>query len=165
MHRLFQRFCWQDLFEQMTWQLKWFSTMRSQPNLTAVSFYTFVLIQQSTERWMAFCLSWLTLASLLWFSMLSLLNWFCCWSYRLKCQQCEGMAWNCWCWRYLDFYREIVNPTWQSWTQIRTDSREENVGRWESLWACRAQGWILTRHADWSAQSIGIKIDWWWHLP
>ncbi len=33
-------------------------TKRSRPNLAAVSFDTFVLIQQSTERWMAFaCIS------------------------------------------------------------------------------------------------------------
>jgi hypothetical protein len=50
-----------------------FSTMRSRPNLDAVSFDTFVLIQQSTERWMVFCLSQLTLASPLWRSMLLLL--------------------------------------------------------------------------------------------
>jgi hypothetical protein len=55
----------------MAWQLKWFSTMRSQSNLAAVSL--FVLIQQSTERWMVFCLSQLMLASPLWLSMLLLL--------------------------------------------------------------------------------------------
>jgi len=47
--------------------------MRSRPNLAAVSFDTFVLIQESTERWMAFCLSKLTLAFPLWLLMLLLL--------------------------------------------------------------------------------------------
>jgi hypothetical protein len=47
--------------------------MRSRPNLAAVSFDTFVLIQQSTERWMALCLNQLTLAFPLWLSMLLLL--------------------------------------------------------------------------------------------
>jgi hypothetical protein len=46
--------------------------MRSQQNLAVVSFDTFVLIQQSTEKWMAFCLSWLALASSLSLSMLYL---------------------------------------------------------------------------------------------
>ncbi len=98
-----------------------------------------------------------------------------CWSYGLKCKQCEGMAWNCWCWRYLDFYRKRLNPTSQSWTQIWIDSREGNAGKWETLWACRvqvyylracrAQVWILIHHGGWSMQSTGIKIDWCWHLP
>jgi hypothetical protein len=61
------------VFEQMAWQLKWFSTMRSRSNFAAVSFHTFVLIQQSTERWMAFCLSQLTLGPPLWLLMLLLL--------------------------------------------------------------------------------------------
>jgi hypothetical protein len=47
--------------------------MRSRPNLAAVSFNAFVLIQQSTERWMAFCLSQLTLAFPLWLLILLLL--------------------------------------------------------------------------------------------
>jgi hypothetical protein len=47
--------------------------MWSGPNLAAVSFDMFVLIQQKTERWMTFCLSQLTLAFPLWLSMLLLL--------------------------------------------------------------------------------------------
>ena len=47
--------------------------MMSRPNLAVVSFDTFDLIQPSTESWMAFCLSQLTLASPLWLSVLLLL--------------------------------------------------------------------------------------------
>jgi hypothetical protein len=47
--------------------------MMSRPNLAVVSFNTFDLIQPSTESWMAFCLSQLTLASPLWLSVLLLL--------------------------------------------------------------------------------------------
>ncbi len=72
---------------------------------------------------------------------------FFCWSYGLKCKQCKGMMWNFWSWRYLNFYRKGLNPTSQSWTQIRTDSREGNAGRWETLWACQAQLSILICHS------------------
>ncbi len=47
--------------------------MRGRPNLAAVYFDAFVLIQQSTERWIALCLSQLTLAFPLWLLMLLLL--------------------------------------------------------------------------------------------
>jgi hypothetical protein len=59
------------------------------------------------------------------------------WSYGPKCWQCNGMAWNFWCWRCLDFYRKRLNPTWQS--TKRADSRERYAGRWETSLACRAQ--------------------------
>ena len=55
--------------------------------------------------------------------------WTVRWSYGLKCQQCEGIAWNCSCWRSLNFYRMRMNPTSQSWTQISTDSCEGYAGR------------------------------------
>ncbi len=90
---------------------------------------------------------------------------FCCWSYGLKWQQFEDMAWNFWCWRYLDFYCKRLNPTSQSWTQIRMDSREGNTGRWETLWACRAQVCILICHGGCMWQSTGIKINCCLHLP
>ncbi len=51
MHCLSQRFCWQDLFEQVAWQLKWFSTMRSQPNLAAFYSGTIVWIWQQNNIW------------------------------------------------------------------------------------------------------------------
>ncbi len=88
-----------------------------------------------------------------------------CWSHGLKCQQCEGMAWIFWCWRYLDFYRKRLNPTSQSWTQIRTDSREGNTGRWETLWACQAQVCILIRHGGCMWQSTRSEIECCWHSP
>ncbi len=46
-----QRFCWQDLLEQMAWQLKWFSTMRSWPNLAAFYSSTVVWIWQWKNFW------------------------------------------------------------------------------------------------------------------
>ncbi len=73
--------------------------------------------------------------------MLSLLNWFVL--LKLRAQQSKGMAWNFWCWRYLDIYRKRSNPTSQCWTKIRMDSRERNAGRWETLWACQVQVCIL----------------------
>ena len=89
---------------------------------------------------------------------------------RAQMPQCEGMAWNCWCWKYLDFYRKRLNHTLQStkWE----DSRDRNRGRWETLWvcraqvcclrACRAQVCNLIGHGGWSTQSTEIKIGWCW---
>ena len=165
MHRVSQKFWQQDLFEQIAWQLKWFSTIRSQLNLVAVSYDTFVFIQQSTGRdgWHFVWVGW-SLHLCCGFQCCLCWTGLCCWSYGLRCQQCKGMAWKCQCWRYLDFYRKRVNPTWQSLTQVRTDGREGNSGRWKSSWACRVQVCILT-HGGWLMQSTGIKIDWCWHLP
>jgi len=94
----------------------------------------------STERWVefrGFLKYQLTVASPLWRSMLCLASWFICWSYKLKWKQCEGMAWNCLCWRYLDFYCKRLNPTWQftKWA----DSREGYMGRWETSLACQVR--------------------------
>jgi hypothetical protein len=48
MHRLSQRFCQQDLFEQMAWQSKWSLMMRSEPNLAAC--YLVLLFESDGEN-------------------------------------------------------------------------------------------------------------------
>ncbi len=123
---------------------------------------------QSTERWVefrGFLKYQLMVASPLWPSMLCLASWFVLLKLQGEMQTMQrGMAWNCWCWRCLDFYCKRLNPTWQSTKWTDSKGKEGYAGRWKTLWPCQVQVccWVLIRHGGRSTPSNGIKIDWCW---
>ncbi len=80
---------------------------------------------------------------------------FCCESNGFTCQQCKGTEWNFLCWSNRLKSCMRMNPTIQSWTQIRTESCKGNTGRYNetSLFLPMPVGWL----SIWWISTVGFS--------